>query len=223
MDIYLYCSYENSSRGFYLTRLEGNILVAENLADSEDRCGQLVDRFFTYDDFRILWQEIPKSNTHPFFPAAECGMFGIRGLQGYISERRAVGNLAIAAGADELPMLGNIAAGIITNTDAFGPAFFNCLSVGGPCGYSADAEALRTLIGDLGRNAPDEKNIPYAMRELLRRSDKSRLLSDRGLLRFAVYVATWEQAAERLKPRWLWKTRPARAFSITEFEEIMKQ
>lgn len=220
MDIYFYCSYENSKRGFYLTRLEGDKLVPENLSGRKDRCGQLVDRFFTYDDFRILWREIPENNAIPLFPTAERGMFGIRGLQGMMSGRRATGNIALIAGANELKLLRNIAVGIISDTDSFAASLFNCLSVGGPCGYSADAKAIRTLTDTLGKTKPEERNLPNRIKELIRQSEDGRPMSERDLLRFAVYVATWEQAAEHMTPQWLWKKRPVRALSIQEFEKL---
>lgn len=223
MDIYLYCSYENAKRGFYLTRLEDSGLVAGKLSGSEGKCEKLVDRFFMYDDFHILWQEVPRSDPFPFFSTADGGIFGVRGLRGEISGRKAVGNVALIAGKDELSLLENTAVRIISDIGSFAPALFKCLSVGGPCGYGADAEALRALFDKLGKKKPNDINLPDAMREILQRSGENKLTSDRRLLRFAVYVATWEQAVEHMKPRWLWKVCPTQAVSTEKFAELMRR
>ena len=42
----------------------------------------------------------------------------------------------------------------------------------------------------------------------------------RDMLKLAVYVGSWEQAAEYLHPRWIWKICPKQALSQEAFAEL---
>lgn len=210
MKVYLYCSYTHSKRGFVLTRLQGDELAAVNLSCTQDVGEKIVYNFFTNDVFRVLWQEYPGEDSLPVLPKTEGGMFGICGLRGPIEDRNGSLNFALLAEREEVSVLNRIAAGILADPEGFALGLCRCLSIGGICGYRADAGMLRELLTVLHDQTPeaeqDGKNqLAYSVRELLK---------------YAVYVGSWEQASEYLRPRWIWKLRPKQALSQEEFAEL---
>lgn len=210
MKIYLYCSYTHSKRGFVLSQLIGNELAAVSLSSAEDPGEILVNHFFTYDAFRVLWQEYPEAKCLPILPKAGGAMFGIRGMQGPLEDRTAIVNFAILADKEEMESLNRIAAGILEAPEDFTLGICRCLSIGGPCGYKADGEALKELLKDVQENHTHRRGdfkIPITR-------------SVRDMLKLAVYIGSWEQAAEYLCPRWIWKFCPKQALSQEEFAQL---
>lgn len=210
MKIYLYCSYTHSKRGFVLSQLIGNDLAAVSLSAAEDPGEILVNHFFTYDTFRVLWQEYPEEKSLPILPKTGGAMFGIRGLQGPLEDRTAIVNFAILADKEETESLDRIAAGILRNPEDFALGICRCLSIGGPCGYQADGEALKELLKVIQENhthRQEDAKIPIAR-------------SVRDMLKLAVYIGSWEQAAENLHPRWIWKICPKQALSQEAFAQL---
>lgn len=215
MKLYLYCSYANSKRGFVLTVLQETELAPVILSGSEDPGEQMVDRFFTYDAFRILWQEFPKNNSLPVFPQSGGGMFGIRGLHGTISDRAGVVNFALLADQGEQERLEALALGILADPEGFALALCGCLSIGGPCGYHAEGPRLWELLDSIQPEAVPERLLAY------RNGLGQRMYTVREMLRLAVYVGSWEQAAQYLYPHWIWKARPKQAFSLDEIDSLL--
>lgn len=210
MKIYLYCSYTHSKRGFVLSQLIGNDLTAVILSAAEDPGEILVNQFFTYDAFRVLWQAYPEEKSLPILPKAGGAMFGIRGLQGPLEDRTAIVNFAIVADREEMESLDRIAAGILEDPEDFALGICRCLSIGGPCGYQADGEALKALLKAIQENhshRQEDSQIPI-------------VYSVRDMLKLAVYIGSWEQAAEYLYPRWIWKICPKQALSQEEFAQL---
>lgn len=215
MKLYLYCSYANSRRGFVLAELQEKELAPVSLSGSEDPGEQIVDRFFTYDAFRILWQEFPKSSGIPVFPQSGGGMFGIRGLRGTISDRAGVVNFALLADKEERERLEGLALGILSDPEGFALSLCGCLSIGGPCGYQAEGARLWELLDSIHPEAVPERLQAY------RDGLGQRMYTVREMLRLAVYVGSWEQAAQYLYPQWIWKARPKQAFSQEEIAVLL--
>ncbi len=215
MEVYLYCSYANSRRGFVMTRLEERELAPAGLAEATGAGQQMVYRFFTYDVFRALWLEFPESGRLPLLPQADGGMFGIRGLRGEISQRTGVINFALLADRQELERLERMAAGILADPEGFALALCGCLSVGGTCGYQADGQKVWELLEQVAAQP-----VPAALREYLDRQSQ-RVYTSRDLLRLAVYTGQWEQAVECLHPKWLWSSRPKQALTQQEAAELL--
>ncbi len=214
MKLYLYCSYTHSKRGFVMTQLTDTELTQVSLAGSENPVEQLVYRFFSFDAFRILWKALPENEKLPVLPRACGGFFGIRGLEGKISDREGVVNLALVAEKHELEQLDQIASGILADPAGFGMSLCRFLSVGGPCGYEAEPENVWELLKGVAAPQP-----PACLKELLDPGLPNRF-SVRELLHLAVYVSTWEQAAEHLYPHWIWKICPKQAVSQEEFLKL---
>lgn len=207
MKIYLYCSYTHSKRGFVLSQLIENDLVSVSLSTTENPGEMLVNHFFTYDAFRVLWQEYPEENSFPILPKTGGTMFGIRGLRGPLEDRTGIINFALLADKDEQQALSRIAEGILESPENFALGICQCLSIGGPCGYTADGAAMKALL-----NALQEDHT-----QSLRETKIPIVRSVRDMLKFAVYVGSWEQAAAHLRPRWIWKICPKQALSQEEF------
>jgi len=209
MQLYFYCSYTNASRGFYLTRLEGGQLVPASL--SPEGGEGAADEFFSYDRFRFLWQEFPQSAS--LLPAPAQGILGVRGLEGKFSDRDGTVNFVLLCPREELEVLQRLALGMLSDLDGFVRELLPCLSIGGPCGYQADAtqleEVFRTACGRWERGAQLAGSaVPLS---------GTRPLSARELLHLAVYTGSWKQASEHLQPAWLWKLRPRQCVSQEEF------
>lgn len=213
MDIYLYCSYTNARLGFCLARLEGNALVPAVLSDSAGE--RLVNDFFFYDRFRVLWQEYALDAAPFFLKGVGGGVFGMRSLHGTISGREGVVNFMLSAEKEELETLQSTALGILDDPAAFTSALFDCLEIGGSCGYQADGRTLRNLFNSIHRKVED--GSPHMIEQFLCSSTVERILSARRFLRFAVYISSWEQVCEQFGPKLLWWRCPQQAISEAQF------
>lgn len=215
MELYLYCSYTHSKRGFVLTKLSEDGLIPVSLCNAHDRGIQILEKFFSYDAFRILWQEFPDGGNVPIFPGTGGAIFGIRGLKGKFSDRDGVINFAFLARKEELKRLYELAGGILADPDGFALSLSSCLSVGGACGYQADVERVRELLACIHAD-----KLPEAMAQILD-GKNNRVYSIREQLRFAVYIGTWEQAAQHMHPHWIWKSCPKQAMSQEAFAQLL--
>ena len=191
MEIYFYCTYIHSAKGFFLTRLEHGILCP--VRDSPPR---VVRDFFSYERFRILWESLPlppekeqKTSQENQGSAVFCGFGALRGT---LSDGRpGIANLAFLADRKERELLNRIVLCALGNYNAFEARVFQYLSVGGACGYRLDAEAFLSWLHRYGEAAAFRRTVPplsYAALSL-RRLKKSALSAQepRGVL-FAVYV-----------------------------------
>lgn len=210
MQIYLYCSYTNARRGFFLTRLEGDGLIKADLSSTADPGERLADRFLSYDIFRVLWMEYPEEG-RTLFPSPIGGFLGLRGIKGHFSQRDGVINMVLLAGREELETLENTASFILSDLDSFTRRICACLSVGGPWGYQADGSGLSSLIEEAGHTSG---TLPPGAQP------RKEARSVRDLLRFAVCTSTWEQAAEQLGGGLIWHLQPRQALDREEFTRL---
>lgn len=144
MEIYFYCSYENSSTGFFLTRLENEQLVAADFSSLPP----VVEEFFSYDRFRFLWRdlchELEKTLEQPEITGSFCG---IREMKGNMRNGRSgTVNMAIYANANELTLMRRVVLSILGDFDAFREMLFQWLSAGGDCSYQLDGAAFRRWL-----------------------------------------------------------------------------
>lgn len=210
----MYCSYTNAKQGFSLTRLEQNALVSTSLSDNIPE--KMIGEFLFYDRFQVLWQEYPTEQSR--FPRLESGggIFGMRSLRGVISGRDGVANFVLAAGQNELKTLEETAFGILSDPTGFASELFACLKVGGSCGYQADCDALHRLFeavrgkADMGKAHPVSQFVSPA-------PGSGRIYTPREMLRFAVFIASWETDSAAFRPRLLWLPCPKQAISETQF------
>lgn len=210
MEVYFYCNYANSNRGFLLTKLCPDGLKAVSLFNSQDKGEQLVDRFFSYDSFRVLWTEIPENYSSLFKPETEYSFFGIRGLNGTISEKKGYLNIAFLACKDEKEELEYLVRGILYNVRLFSSKIFDALSAGGKDSYELDTEKFADIIDSAA-------NTQFADFPIKIRSSSNTM---RDTLKLAVYVGSWEDACSKLGPDWLWKICPKQAISESTYKEL---
>lgn len=204
MRIFLYCSYAHSQRGFCLTRLEGETLVPQSLKQLCGPMEQAVDKFLSYDSFRILWQEFPGDVCFGFVKGVRGGIFGVRSLRGTIEGRNGVANVVLLAEQEELPMLHGAAQRILEDLPGFAKALFARMALGGSCGYRETGPELCQLFDDL-------------MAQPVQQEPMKRLTTLKELLKFAVYVGSWQEAASQLTPGKGWGRCPERALSELEY------
>lgn len=210
MEVYFYCNYNNSSRGFLLTKLCRDGLKSVTLFNSQNKGELLVDRFFSYDCFRILWLEIPKNNTHFFKPETENIFFGLRGLNGTISGKKGYLNIAFLADNNEKEEMENLVRGILCDISCFSDRVFNALSAGGKDSYELDTEKFTAIIDSAVNN--EYTYLPFNIKTTCR--------TLRDLLRFAVYVGAWEDAYPNLESDAIWKIRPKQAINEKNYTQL---
>lgn len=182
MIVYLYCSYTNSQKGFSLSRLENGHVIPQPFSGLRDSSKEAVEQFLTNDYFRILWQEFSANPGSPLVTAVTGGMFGIRGLHGMIDGRNGIANVVLLAEEDELAHLQSAAKTILKDVSGFASTLFDGLTIGGPCGYQSSGPQLGQWIRSLW-SEPD----PEWTSKWLRFSN--------DLLKFAVYMGSWEEAS----------------------------
>lgn len=209
MEVYFYCNYTNSYRGFYPAKLCADGLREVNLLNSQDRGELLAERFFSYESFRILWLELPEKDTSFINPVTEKSFLGIGGLEGTISDKKGYINMAFVADKDEKDITESLARGILHNLKEFSARVADALYIEGKGIYKLDTEKFTSIIDDTV-NAEVE-SFPFSI--------KAKNTSLRDMLRFAVYIGSWENAACILEPDWLWKIRPKQAISEKDFKE----
>ena len=237
MDVYFYCSYTKARLGFCLSKLEGNTLLPVNLSGS--MAERQVNDFLFFDRFRVLWQELTPENAindlkqptgfRKFWqeqvlghtpkeappPELTGGVFGMRSLQGNISDRDGVINFILVAGQNELELLQLVALGILASPDKFTSALFSCMEIGGPCGYQLNARAFWELINSIYWRP--EQNVAHPLGNFIAPSVSEGEVSMQNLLRFAVLVSSWEQAREHFPPGSIWQMCPPQAINEDQF------
>lgn len=214
MEILFYCSYTNSAKGFLLTRLRGGKLEPVSLSGATDTGEQLADRFFSYDRFHILWQELMCKETPGGLPVYTGGFFGIRDLQGEISDRNGILNFAIVANSGgELAALGRVAAAILTDIEKFRSTVFSMLDIGGEAGYTIEAQNFMKYVKHLETTAPKTPPFYYTQEKMI----------ETDLLRFAVYVSSWDDARLSLDSPGLFRdTVPKQAINEIQYRQILR-
>lgn len=221
MEIYFYCSYEHSRRGFFLTRLEEDGLVP---AEGEGRQPpEAVREFFSYDRYSFLWRDLCPPVEKPWQRPQCTGSFcGVRNLRGAMADgRNGTVNLAFLAGPEEEALLRRTALSILADYGGFQSMIFGWLSVGEPCGYRLDAPAFWDWLrrcggaGQLRRLAAEESPAARLL-SLLQPAQPPRL--ERDTLRLAACTCTWNEIYEAMGGRLIWRRRPRRAITEEQFD-----
>lgn len=209
MDIYFYCSYEHSQKGFCMTKLEGNKLIqAGNIPTA-------VNEFFRYDKFAVLWRD---------FADTDIMFFGLRGLSGINTEgRRFDINMAITAGKDEFVALRRVALDCLGNLSRFQKMICSLFFVGGPCSYTLKEDEFNEYIKRCSRYTKiniinkQDKRIVKILPHFLRTENSSK---DTELLRFAVYTGSRNDVTEMMGGSWRWRFNYVFVMSYTEYMSL---
>ncbi len=211
MRIYLYCTYEHSMKGFFMTRLDGQNLIP---AREEGDLPEMVDAFFFYDWYQVLWCDLPNGDS----------FFGVRGLTGHMATGRgASANLVFLADPDEMTALRRIALTMLGDYPAFCSRFFLWMSVGGACSYQLDADAFYKWMEFCTACEKFRVLVPAGDRvrtllPIMRRQKEPETEQDR--MRIAVLSSPWEEARELLGDEEVWRDQPVSAITKAEFAEL---
>lgn len=220
MEIYFYCSYEHSKRGFFLTRLEEDGLVPAE--DGGWHPPEVVWKFFSYDRYRFLWRDLCPPVDKPWQRPQCAGSFcGLRDLRGAMADGRSgTANLAFLAGSEEETLLRRTALAILADYSGFQAMIFRWLSVGEPCGYRLDVPAFRDWLrrcGSASRLRLVEADSPAArLLPGLQRTEPPRL--ERDTLRLAACTCTWKEIYESMGSRSIWRRKPRCAITEEQFD-----
>lgn len=199
MEIYLYCSYEQSQKGFTLTKIEGDRLVPCPQAPD------IVGDFFYYDRYQVLWRELPSEHQPSKREiAVSGGFFGIRGLKGRIQgDRWGSANIAFwARDPMDLVALRRISMGILGDVDGFTVLLLRQLSIGGEAGYQLDVASLLSRLesftqSSLIRLQVNSDHPVMGVLPNLQRIEAARTSTE--LVRLAVCSSDWEGLTAKSK------------------------
>lgn len=218
MEVYFYCSYEHSQKGFSLTRLQGGELVSMAF----DELPKVAEQFFSIDHFLLLWRDLTAESSDWMKPEVTGSFFGLRGLRGQMSDgRSSTVNLAFYADGEELPLLRRTALTILGDYDGFRARVFSWLSVGGPCSYLLDGDAFEQWLrqssqaNKLRRLAPEDDPAVQLL-PLLQRQQPPALESE--LLRLAVCTCGWKEIRETMGHRLVWFLKPRNVLTPEAFD-----
>ena len=212
MEIYFYCNYTNSGPGFCLKRLEGDGAVPVTLSDTAGKQEKLTDSFFSFDRFRVLWQEIAADEGKIFSPEPEMSFFGIRGIHGEISGVSGVVNFAMIADEDELDYMESLATGILSDIGGFCRGVFPFITADRNEGYRVDAPAFMEYLSVFAQKSAD-REIPFYIGK--------GMSTAKDLLRFGVYTGSADEAVSDMGPFWLWLKKPKQLISEEQFKSIV--
>ncbi len=211
MEIYLYCNYTNSKLGFHLTHLKGNKLEPISLCGSCNKGEQAVDRFFSFDRFHVLWQEIQQDEKNVFNPEPTMSLFGVRGIHGKISDRDGIINIAILSSEYEMHRHERLARGILSEMRRFCRDIFAYFAISGENGYELNAEEFVKFIGYFER-VGGTAEVPFVI--------GNGMSTAKDLLRMGVYSGSREEAVSDFGPSWLWFIKPKQLIGAEEFRKI---
>lgn len=220
MEIYFYCSYEHSKTGFFLSRLDGDHVVPAEF----DTLPAVVEEFFSYDRFRILWRDLSHKLDKPMQKPECTGSFcGIREMKGHMSDGRSgTVNMAIYGDGTEITMMRRVVLSILGDFDAFRDMVFRWLSAGGPCSYQLDGGAFRrwmehcvhcTKLRPVSRQSAAAKLLPA-----LQQGDAPRL--ERDLLHLAVCIRSWKELYATMGSKLMWGLKPRCVLTEQEFNQV---
>ena len=218
MEVYLYCSYEHSRTGFFMTHLKDNQLLP--ITDVPE----IVGDFFSYDRFRVLWYDMCSEDKKQFWkPKPEGMFFGIRNIFGEMADgRKCTANLLIITNADEIPDLRRIALSVLGDYPAFEGQFSGWLRAGGSSyelnigAFSGWIDAYRktdTLHRFISSKSRASNLLPW-----MQRAKDPYLETD--LLRLAVYTSAWQDIQQTMGNGMAWRIKHPCALDVEEFENI---
>lgn len=218
MEVYFYCSYEHSQKGFFMTRLvNGQLTPAQTVPDK-------VREFFSYDRFQVLWYDSCESKDRKLWKPQPDGMFfGLRNLRGEMADgRRCTANMLLIAPGDEMTELRPVALAILGDYPKFQRQFTGWLSVGGDS-YELDTEAFgrwmkgcRQALRMDGVTQTKSKVTELLFR--MARTEQPRLETD--LLRLAVYTSGWKDLQQVMGRGVAWKIKHPCALTPDAFEKL---
>ena len=224
MNIYLYCSYEHSQYGFFLSSIEENGLQPVHSWSTVPKC---VTDFFSYDRFQILWRDLSAPQTSMFAKHEITGGFlGIRNMNGHMADgRKGTVNIAFFAEAHELTELRRVALSVFGDYGAFVGKIFGLLTVGGECSYQLDTAAFQLWLGQCTQNNKLKKlreNDDAANQLLVYMQERDQVVVEPQLLHFAVSTSDWKTIYKTMGEHKLWYFKPKCVITIGEFEQIFR-
>lgn len=218
MEVYFYCSYEHSQKGFFMTRLvEGQLLPVETVPEK-------VEEFFSYDRFQVLWYDLCEREEQKLWkPQPNGAFFGLRNLRGEMADgRRCTANLLLIADTDEMTDLRRVALSVLGDYPEFERQFTGWLRVGGQS-YELNTEAFSrwmascTQAGHLERFA-GPKSKASDLLFWMQRVEEPRIETE--LLRLAVYTSGWKDVQQVMGQGMAWKLKHPCALTPEEFENV---
>lgn len=217
MEVYFYCSYEHSQKGFYMTRLDGNTLVPAAF----DELPKIAEEFFSFDRFQLLWRDISQEDSSWLKPNIAGSFFGIRGLKGNMSNgRNGTVNLAFWVNEEEIVLLRRTALTILGDFDTFRAMIFGWLSIGGPCSYQLDCASFSDWVRRCGqmnklRQIAEENGTAIQLLPFLQHAGPPVVESE--LLHLAVCSSSWKDIYETMGHKWVWFLKPRNVLTTEEF------
>lgn len=219
MEVYLYCSYEHSQKGFCMTRLEGNDLIPAAFHELP----KIAEEFFSIDRFLVLWRDLTVEDADWLKPDIIGSFFGLRGLHGTMSDGRSgTVNLAFYADVEELPLLRKTALTILGDYDSFQQKMFAWLKAGGACSYQLNCGAFQDWLlhcGQMNKLRRLSGETEPAIRLLPKLQRQHPPVVETELLRLAVCTSDWKEIRNTMGHNPLWYIKPRSVLTQDAFFE----
>ncbi len=218
MEVYFYCSYEHSQKGFFMTRLDNDRLVPVETVP------ETVESFFSYDHFQVLWHDLCGGSERKLWKPHPYGMFfGLRNLQGEMEDgRRCTANIVMVANFSEMAKLRRIALSILGDYPGFKRQLTGWLRIGGHS-YELNTGAFTRWMescagaASLHRLAAPKSKASNLL-SWMQRVEEPRLETE--LLRLAVYTSSWKDLQIVMGQGMAWKVKHPCALTPEEFEDV---
>lgn len=209
MNIYLYCSYEYSQKGFVLSEFNGDSLIMADEYNISDEAAY----FLNYDRFTVLWRDF-----------SDKSFFGVRNLSGVSDSGRVFyANIVFECEPYEADELKNIAGNALTDFSLFESGLISFLSVGGECSYSLDCGGFKAWLNGMQEN---ECNFSDE-------GEKGRILDavfskgfppskESEFLHFAAVNEPWKNIYRSFGKGFRWRFRPKTVIDTEKFYSLFK-
>lgn len=223
MEIYIYGTYQRSAMGFTPMKYEAGRLAAIPPGGSAQLPPE-VDAFFSYDCFRVLWQEIISGGSHGklLFPNPDHALLGIRNLHGQVSGREAYINVVFWTDISEEGLLRKLLLWMLDDYREFMSGLIECLYLEEE-GYQMRGETYDAWLQRAGKrresiSGEEMSEEQRRVRRLVHR--QRRPVTERDLLRFALCTSTWQEVQNFRYQEAIWKIPPRSVFEGQYFAPI---
>lgn len=218
MEVYFYCSYEHSQKGFFMTRLvNGQLQPVEEIPEK-------AENFFSYDRFQVLWYDCCDEEEQKLWKPQPQGMFfGLRSLRGEMADgRRCTANMLMIADVEEITDLRRIALSVLGDYPAFERMFTSWLRVGG-LSYELNTEEFSKWMetsaeADCLNRFAEPKSKASNLLFWMQRVEDPRVETE--LLRLAVYTSSWKDVQSVMGQGLAWRLKHPCALTPEEFENV---
>ncbi len=202
-------------------------LSGDELAVPIQSAPQVVDDFFSYDMFDVLWYDIPMNSDFKFWkPETDGAFFGVRNLCGESSDgRKMTVNMAITAEESEMTSIRRIALAVLGDYPSFEKKITGCFYIDGSS-YALKTDAFYGWINAAEKTQSVTRCVPAQSKVssmLMRMKRAEEPLTESDLLRLAVYTSDRKDIRKITGDGLVWKMKHPCIVSSSEFYDLFSK